>query len=196
MIYFICIFHTFLLYLKYTTTCFFNISIWVCLGHTFPRTDSINVNLPHESAYSGDYLSHLRKVKNGLTSCGLSGLLSITNWIMPRMFPSMDMDLLSVSMASWLDLPRRDSPFTATSWSFTRSRPSWGRGENSVRRESIVMTGSWWEEKFKHEEERVRMEAVLELVEQSQILTTVICVKGVIFRSLRAERIVELNKYQ
>lgn len=109
-----------------------------------------------ESVYSGDHLSNFRKVKNGLTSCGLSGLLSITNWIMPRMFPSMDMDLLSVSMASWLDLPRRVSPFTATSWSFTRSRPSWGRGGNSVKQASMVMTGSCWEEKFKYEEERVR----------------------------------------
>lgn len=158
MIYFICIFHTFLLYLKYATTCFFHISIWVCLGHTFPNrlNKCQSTTWVIESVYSGDHLSNFRKAKNGLTSCGLSGLLSITNWIMPRMFPSMDMDLLSVSMASWLDLPRRVSPFTATSWSFTRSRPSWGRGENSVRRESMVMTGSYWEEKFKYEEERVR----------------------------------------
>lgn len=103
-------------------------------GAYFPK-DRLNKCKPTtcviESAYSGDHWSRLRKVKNGLTSCGLSGLLSITNWIMPRMFPSMDMDLLRVSMASWLDLPRRDSPFTATSWSFTRSRPSWGRGESA-----------------------------------------------------------------
>lgn len=71
-----------------------------------------------------------------------------------------------------------------------------GQRENSTRQESLVMTGSWWEEKFKYGEERVTMEAVLELVGQSQIQTIVICVKGVIFRSLRAERIVELNKYQ
>ncbi|TNN28525.1 hypothetical protein EYF80_061327 [Liparis tanakae] len=34
------------------------------------------------------------------------------------------MDLRSVSMASWLVLANSDSPLTAISWSFTRSRPS------------------------------------------------------------------------
>lgn len=37
------------------------------------------------------------------------------SWIIPRLFPSVDIDLLRVSMASWLVLPNRDSPFTAIS---------------------------------------------------------------------------------
>lgn len=48
MIYFICIFSCFLLYLKYTTTCFFHTSIRAFLGHISPSIDSKNVYLPHE----------------------------------------------------------------------------------------------------------------------------------------------------
>lgn len=66
----------------------------------------------------------LREPKTCVTSSGLSGLRRITNWIIPRMFPSMDIDRLSVSIASWLDFPKRDSPLTAISWSFIRRRPS------------------------------------------------------------------------
>lgn len=47
-----------------------------------------------------------------------------TSWMVPRMFPSDDMDRLSVSMAAWLERPTSDSPFTAISWSFIFNLPS------------------------------------------------------------------------
>lgn len=132
----------FLLCLRYTSTSFFHISTRDCLWYIFQSTDSINVNLPYEwwNLYIPEAISEIfRNVKNSITSSGLSSLLRITNWIMPRMFPSMDMDLLSVSMASWLDFPRRVSPLTAISWSFIRRRPSWGRGEKTVWDQE-----AWW----------------------------------------------------
>lgn len=45
---------------------------------------------------------------------------------MPRELPSEDIECLSVSMAAWLDRPRRDSPLMAISWSFMLNRPSCG----------------------------------------------------------------------
>ncbi len=59
-----------------------------------------------------------------LTSFLLATRLATMSWIIPRLLPSVDMDLRSVSMASWLVFPSSDSPLTAINWSFTRSRPS------------------------------------------------------------------------
>lgn len=58
------------------------------------------------------------------TSVLLATRLATISWIIPRLLPSVDMDLRSVSMASWLVLPNSDSPLTAISWSLIRSRPS------------------------------------------------------------------------
>lgn len=44
--------------------------------------------------------------------------------MVPLTLPSCDMERRSVSMATWLGRPSRDSPFTATSWSLTCRRPS------------------------------------------------------------------------
>lgn len=52
------------------------------------------------------------------------------SWIIPRLLLSIDMDLRSVSMASWLVLPSKDSPLTAISWSLTCRRPSWRSTHN------------------------------------------------------------------
>lgn len=57
-------------------------------------------------------------------SCTCRGARRTTSWMVPREFPSDDIEHLRVSMAAWLDLPRSDSPFTAISWSFTHNRPS------------------------------------------------------------------------
>lgn len=79
-----------------------------------------------------------------LTSPHLLTRLATMSWIMPRLLPSVDMDLLSASMASWFVLPNRDSPFTAISWSFTRSRPSW---EENVVKSGGGLRSLWWEHK-------------------------------------------------
>lgn len=65
------------------------------------------------------------------TSLHLLIRLATMSWIMPRLLPSVDMDLRRVSMASWLALPSSDSPFTAISWSFTLSLPSWEESKPS-----------------------------------------------------------------
>lgn len=58
------------------------------------------------------------------TWLGCTKARSTTNWIIPLRFPSMDMDLRRVSMASWLDFPKSGSPLTAISWSLICRRPS------------------------------------------------------------------------
>lgn len=59
-----------------------------------------------------------------VTSLFLVTSRATISWIIPRLLPSTDMDLRSVSMASWLVIPSSDSPFTAMSWSLTHRRPS------------------------------------------------------------------------
>lgn len=82
-----------------------------------------------------------------LTSVFLATRLATMSWIIPRLLPSVDMDLRSVSMASWLVLPSSDSPLTAISWSFTRSRPSYCRTTMmaSSHGEGLYLQNTWSE---------------------------------------------------
>lgn len=97
-----------------------------CLKKKISSTDK-PTQCQHATEISGGF-SRRHPV---FTSLHLLIRLATMSWIMPRLFPSVDMDLRRVSMASWLALPSRDSPFTAMSWSFTLSLPSCEEGRES-----------------------------------------------------------------
>lgn len=77
--------------------------------------------------------------------CGVTTSLSLetsratTSWIIPRLLPSTDIDLRSVSMASWLVIPLSGSPLTAISWSFTQRRPSCAHINEGKTLDTLVM---------------------------------------------------------
>lgn len=63
---------------------------------------------------------------------------STTSWMVPLRFPSCDMERRSVSMATWLEHPSSDSPFTDTSWSFTLRRPSWFWKKQNQKKKKVT----------------------------------------------------------
>ena len=78
--------------------------------------------------------------------------------MVPLLFPSVDMEVRSVSMASWFVFPSRDSAFTAISWSLTRSRPSWRQEVRQEVREEVR------EEVRQEVRQEVKQEVTLEAI--------------------------------
>ncbi len=70
--------------------------------------------------------------------------LSTTSWIVPLTFPSCDIERRSVSMATWLERPSSDSPFTATSWSLTCRRPSCKTRTHTSSSKTLCAFSVYW----------------------------------------------------